>query len=110
MNPPGRVKVFILGKVALARTMNLPLKKGDPARRFTLPFGQTFSFSPKRFDKFCKEIKEKLARPPTYPSPMSTFCPKWEVSVNVGLGEGYVGSFAETYTSDHYTFAHLPYP
>ena len=27
---------------------------------------------------------------PTYPSP------KWEVSVNVGLGEGLVGSFPET--------------
>ena len=25
---------------------------------------------------------------PTYPSPQLTFCPKWEVSVNVGLGEG----------------------
>ena len=29
---------------------------------------------------------------PTYPSPKPTFCPKWEVSVNVGLGEGWVGS------------------
>ena len=34
--------------------------------------------------------------PPT-PSPKPTFCPKWDVSVNVGLGEGYVGSFPETY-------------
>ena len=25
---------------------------------------------------------------PTYPSPKPTFCPKWEVSVNDGLGEG----------------------
>ena len=25
---------------------------------------------------------------PTYPFPKPTFCPKWEVSVNVGLGEG----------------------
>ena len=25
---------------------------------------------------------------PTYPSPKPTFCPKWELSVNVGLGEG----------------------
>ena len=25
---------------------------------------------------------------PTYPSPKPTFCPKWEVNVNVGLGEG----------------------
>ena len=24
----------------------------------------------------------------TYPSPKPTFCPKWEVSVDVGLGEG----------------------
>ena len=29
----------------------------------------------------------------TYPSPKPTFSPKWEVSVNVGLGEGWVGSF-----------------
>ena len=29
---------------------------------------------------------------PTYPSSKPTFCPKWEVSVNVGLGEGWVGS------------------
>ena len=33
----------------------------------------------------------------TYLSPKPTFCPKWEVSVNVGLGEGKVGSFPETY-------------
>ena len=25
---------------------------------------------------------------PTYPSPKLTFCPKWEVSVDVGLGVG----------------------
>ena len=25
---------------------------------------------------------------PTYPSPKPTFCPKWEVSAKVGLGEG----------------------
>ena len=25
---------------------------------------------------------------PTHLSPKPTFCPKWEVSVNVGLGEG----------------------
>ena len=30
---------------------------------------------------------------PTYPSLKPTFCPKWEVSINVGLGDGYVGSF-----------------
>ena len=32
----------------------------------------------------------------TYPSPKPTFCLKWEVSDNVGLGEGEVGSFLET--------------
>ena len=30
---------------------------------------------------------------PTYPSLKATFCSKWEVSVNVGLREGYVSSF-----------------
>ena len=36
---------------------------------------------------------------PTYPSLKPTFCPKLEVpvSVNVGLGDGYVGSFPEMY-------------
>ena len=34
---------------------------------------------------------------PSYPFLKPTFCPKWEVSVNVHLGEGYVGSFPETY-------------
>ena len=34
---------------------------------------------------------------PTYPSRKPAFCSKWEVSVNVGLGEGYVSSFPETY-------------
>ena len=33
---------------------------------------------------------------PTYPSSKPAFCPKWEESVNVGLGEGLVGSFPET--------------
>ena len=33
----------------------------------------------------------------TYPSSKPTFCPKREVSVYVGLGEGKVGSFPETY-------------
>ena len=32
---------------------------------------------------------------PTYPSPKTTFCPKWEESINVGLGDGWVGSFPE---------------
>ena len=33
---------------------------------------------------------------PNYPSPKPTFCPKWQVSVNVGVGEGLVSSFPET--------------
>ena len=32
----------------------------------------------------------------TYLSPKPTFCPRWEVSDNVGLGEGLVGSVQET--------------
>ena len=39
-------------------------------------------------------VSEKL---PTYPSPNPTFCPKWEISVKVGLGEGQVGSFTKTF-------------
>ena len=39
-------------------------------------------------------VSGKLA---TYPSPKPLFYPKWEASVNVGLGEGKVGSFPETY-------------
>ena len=34
---------------------------------------------------------------PTYPSPKPTLCFKWEVIVNVGLGEEQVGSFPEKY-------------
>ena len=47
------------------------------------------------FDSFQGSIyvSEKL---PTYPPPPPLFCPKWEVSVNVNLGEGLVGSFPET--------------
>ena len=37
---------------------------------------------------------------PTYPSLKVTCCLKWEVSVDVGSGEGYVGSFPETF-NDH---------
>ena len=37
---------------------------------------------------------------PTYPSPKPIFCPKWEVSVNIGLGEGWLGSFSETYNEN----------
>ena len=33
----------------------------------------------------------------TYPSLKLTFCPEWEVSFAVALGEGQVGSFPETY-------------
>ena len=34
---------------------------------------------------------------PTYPSPkFASVCPKWEVSDNVDLGEGWVVSFPET--------------
>ena len=36
-----------------------------------------------------------LGKLPTYPSPKTTFCPKWEESIIVGLGEGWVGSFPE---------------
>ena len=38
---------------------------------------------------------------PTYPSPNVIFCPKQEVSVNVRFGEGWVGSFPETYIDPH---------
>ena len=33
---------------------------------------------------------------PTYHSPKATFCPKWEVSVNVGLGEGWICKFLKS--------------
>ena len=39
---------------------------------------------------------------PTYPSPKPTFCPKWELSVIVGLGEGLVGSFLDTYNDPYF--------
>ena len=38
------------------------------------------------------KVSEKL---PTFPSPNPRFCPKWEVTVNADLGEGYVGSFLD---------------
>ena len=38
----------------------------------------------------------ETAHPPT---PPPTFSCKWEVSVNVGLGKGYVGSFPEMYNA-----------
>ena len=39
-----------------ARRVTLPSKRGDPARRVTLPAEPTFCFSCKRFAKFCKEM------------------------------------------------------
>ena len=45
---------------------------------------------------------------PTYSSLKPTFCPKWAVSVNVGLGEGYVGSFPETYNDPQNVRAACP--
>ena len=36
-------------------------------------------------------IQVPIQCPPSHPKP--TFRPKWEISVNVGLGEGYVDSF-----------------
>ena len=33
---------------------------------------------------------------PTYPSPNSTIVNWWQVTVNVGLGEGWVGSCPDT--------------
>ena len=41
------------------------------------------SASPKKYESLY--VSSKL---PTYPSPNPTFCPKWEVCVNVGLGDG----------------------
>ena len=40
------------------------------------------------------DVSEKLS---TYPSPKPIFCLKLQVSVEVCLGEGWVGSFPETY-------------
>ena len=36
--------------------VTLPSKKGDPARRVTLPAEPTFCFSCKLFAKFCKQM------------------------------------------------------
>ena len=36
-----------------------------------------------------------------------TFCPKWEASVNVGLGEGQVGSFPETHDPKYFSFSKI---
>ena len=37
-----------------------------------------------------------LGKLPTYPSPKSTVCPKWELSDNVDLGEGWVVNLPES--------------
>ena len=37
----------------------------------------------------------------TYPSPKPTFCPKWEVSFNVDLGKGWLGSFPRNVQWSH---------
>ena len=46
----------------------------------------------KLFDNFYLFVKHgsifDSGKLPTYPSPKPTFCPKWEVNVNVGLGRG----------------------
>ena len=48
--------------------------------------------------EYANQILYVSGKLPTYPSPNPTFCPKREVSVNVGLWEGFqVGSFPETY-------------
>ena len=54
-----------LGEPKLARLLRvtLPSKERDPARRVTLLAEPTFCFSCKRFIKFRKEMKEKLAHP-----------------------------------------------
>ena len=54
-------------------------KRGEISNR-----GQKIDF----WDHF--RVSGKL---PTYPSPKPSFCPKWEVSVNVSLGEGVGGQF-----------------
>ena len=43
-----------------------------------------------KLPKTGQKVSGKL---PTYPSPKPSFCPKWEVSVNVSLGEGVGGQF-----------------
>ena len=41
---------------------------------------------------------KKKKQPSQPPPPNPTFCPKWEIGVNVGLGEGWVGSFPASHT------------
>ena len=55
-------KIFIQGKI------NKRIKKNAKEKSIGLIF-----------------VSETL---PTYPSPKPKLCPKWEVSVNVSLGEG----------------------
>ena len=38
----------------------------------------------------------------TYPSSKSQFSPKWEVSVNADLGEGYVVCYLETWIDQYF--------
>ena len=48
---------------------------------------------------------------PTYPSPKPTFTLTYHLGQNVGLREGYVGSFPETYNDTcFWDTAHLPLP
>ena len=42
------------------------------------------------FDVVARKSNDGSHHPPTYPSLKLTFCPKWQESVNVVLGEGYV--------------------
>ena len=82
MNPTGRAKVFMWGK----RVTRLGGSPFHSDKLLVSHLNVSTSFV---------RNKGKVGSP-TYPSPMSAFCPKWEVSVNVGLGEGKVGSFPET--------------
>ena len=52
------------------------------------------------FDVVARKSNDGSHHPPTYPSLKLTFCPKWQESVNVVLGEGYVGRFPETFNDD----------
>ena len=56
VDPARRAKVFIWRKVAPARRVTLPSKKGNPARRVIFPAEPTICFSCKQFAKFCKEM------------------------------------------------------
>ena len=57
---------------------------------------------PNFFPDWHRQIKWYISRLrlcvklPTYHSPKATFCPKWEVSVNVGLGEGWICKFLKS--------------